>query len=132
MMCHRPLRQMGYTVENITNEQIAGGGLSSYDAIVSGVRAYNVNAGLIALQPRLLAYVKAGGNLIVQYNTNNRLGPLTADLGPYPFTIGSGRVTEEGAEVKVLTPEVPLLTHPNLIQEKDFFALGAGARHLLC
>ncbi len=51
-----------------------------------------------------MEYVNDGGNLIVQYNTNNRIGPLNAKMAPYPFIITRNRVTDENAEVKVLHP----------------------------
>ena len=65
-------------------------------------------------------YVLNGGNLIVQYNTNNRIGPLVAKIGPYPFTISRDRVTDERAEVRFVNPTHASLNFPNKITEKDF------------
>ena len=65
-------------------------------------------------------YVKNGGVLLVQYNTNNNIGPVKAKIGPYPFTISRSRVTDENAEVKFLHPENTLMNYPNKITQKDF------------
>jgi hypothetical protein len=112
------LRQVGYTVTLLSDDDVAGADLSGYDAIVSGVRAYNTRSRLLALQPRLLEYVEKGGTLIVQYNTAERR--LNDALGPYPFTISRERVTDETAEMKMLAPQHPLLTTPNRITAADF------------
>ncbi len=92
--------------------------LSAYDAIITGVRLYNVSDRIATLQPKLMEYVKNGGTLVQQYNVNN---PLKIDqLGPYPFTITRNRVTEEDAAVNFLKPDHSLLNFPNKITAKDF------------
>jgi LmbE family N-acetylglucosaminyl deacetylase len=63
------LRQMGLDVSLLSDTDLAQGDLSRYDAIVAGVRAYNVRSGVRANQPRLMRYVENGGVYIVQYNT---------------------------------------------------------------
>ena len=112
------LRQVGYTVTLLDDDDVAGDDLSGYDAIVAGVRAYNTRPRLLALQPRLLEYVEEGGTLIVQYNTAERR--LNDALGPYPFAISRERVSDESAQMKVLLPAHPLLTTPNRITAADF------------
>jgi hypothetical protein len=67
-----------------------------------------------------MAYVAAGGNLVVQYNTNSRIGPLSGPIGPFPFEIGRDRVTDENATVTFLDPSHPLLNTPNTITAADF------------
>jgi hypothetical protein len=67
-----------------------------------------------------MEYVKNGGNLIVQYNTNNRIGPVKANIGPYPFTISRDRVTNEKAEMKFINEKHAALNFPNQITQKDF------------
>ena len=104
----------------LTDEQLATGNLSRYDAIVAGVRAFNVNDRLPRYHDHLMEYVKNGGNFIVQYNTNTRLGPMTTDPGPYPFKIGNLRVTDEQAAVTFNNPESTVLNFPNRITQKDF------------
>lgn len=114
------LRQAGYSVSILLDDAIENGSLSEFDAIVTGVRAFNTSRHLAALLPRLLAYVEAGGTLVVQYNTNTMLSALTTAIGPYPFTIGEDRVSEENAEVSIRDPEHPVFTRPNRITTDDF------------
>jgi len=114
------LKQIGYHVTLLTDELLASEDLSKYDAIVTGVRAYNTNERLQVMHTRLMEYVKQGGNLVVQYNTNSRVGPLQTKIGPYPFTISRDRVTNELAEVKFRNAAHPVLNAPNKISSKDF------------
>ena len=114
------LQEMGYEVTYLNQKDIAAGNLSGYDAIVLGVRAYNVNEWLNNIYDDLMNYVKKGGNLVVQYNTSNFLGPLNAKIGPYPFEISRGRVTDENAAVHFLQPADPVLNWPNKITSEDF------------
>ena len=65
-------------------------------------------------------YVKEGGVLLVQYNTNNNIGPVKAKIGPFPFTISRNRVTDETAPVTFIDPRNSLLNYPNKISSKDF------------
>ncbi|MEQ1506741.1 MAG: PIG-L family deacetylase, partial [Myxococcota bacterium] len=114
------LRSMGYQVEELTEAALATGDLDGYDAIVVGIRAFNTHPHLLALHDRLMGYVAAGGHLVVQYNTNNRFDPLTGELGPAPFAIGRGRVTEEDAAMTPVDPSDPALTTPNALGPDDF------------
>lgn len=114
------LRNVGYSVTELSQKEIEAGNLSRYDAIVTGVRAYNTQDWLQDAYPRLMDYVKAGGNLIVQYNTNSRIGPVKAQIGPDSFTITRDRVTDENAAVTFLAPQHPALNKPNKISGKDF------------
>lgn len=114
------LSRIGYTVTMLSDEMLASGNLGRFDAIVTGVRAYNVHEELPRYHERLMNYVKQGGNLIVQYNTNTRLGPMKAQPGPYPFTISRQRVTDEQAPVTFVNPSHPALNYPNKITQQDF------------
>ncbi len=114
------LKQIGYTVTMLTDELLLNQDLSKYNAIVTGVRAYNTNDRLQIHYNKLMDYVKNGGNLIVQYNTNNRIGPVKANIGPYPFTISRDRVTDEKAEMKFINEKHSALNFPNQITQKDF------------
>jgi LmbE family N-acetylglucosaminyl deacetylase len=103
-------------------DESAGNGsqnkLSQYDAIVLGVRANNTEKKLGRWMPFLWSYVKAGGNLVMQYNTNQ---DTTVDqLGMYNFSIANKRVTEENATVTFLNPNHKLLNFPNKITAEDF------------
>ncbi len=87
----------------MTENDLTSSDLSKFDAIVTGVRAYNVRADLRANQPRLLEYINKGGTMLVQYNVaEDRRFATGADsnlahMGPYPFTVGRERVTVEEA-----------------------------------
>jgi hypothetical protein len=121
------LGQAGYLVTVISDPVLADAAASqsaaafaNFDAVVTGVRAFNSSARLRAAQPALLAYVQAGGTLVVQYNTNSRLSPLTTPIGPFPLEIGHERVTDENAPIKFTSPAHSLLSFPNKIAEHDF------------
>ena len=114
------LQKMGYDITMLSPKDITAGNLKQFDAIVTGVRAYNIYQWLNDDYDILMNYVKDGGVLLVQYNTNNNIGPLKAKIGPYPFTISRTRVTDENAEVKFLHPDNILMNYPNKINQKDF------------
>jgi LmbE family N-acetylglucosaminyl deacetylase len=112
------LRQIGYTVVELNEDEITPEKLTNFDAIVLGIRAYNTNDKAKFYQKYLHNYVKNGGNLIVQYNTNFRL--KVDEVAPYPLKLSRDRVTEEDAEVRILNPEHKLLNFPNKITQADF------------
>ncbi len=112
------LRQIGYNVTIIKPEQISADNLSEFDAIVMGIRAYNVLDELKFKQKHLFSYVENGGNLIVQYNTSRRV--KVDNIAPYDLKLSRDRVTDETAEIRILNPEHPLLNFPNKITAKDF------------
>jgi LmbE family N-acetylglucosaminyl deacetylase len=114
------LRQMNYDVTEITDAMLASSDLSSYQTIVTGVRAYNTNDRLQTYYDKLMGYINQGGTLLVQYNTNNRIGPLVAKIGPYPFTISRDRVTDEKAPVTIKQQSHQLFSAPNTITDDDF------------
>ncbi|MET0634728.1 MAG: PIG-L family deacetylase [Chitinophagaceae bacterium] len=114
------LEQMGYDVTILYEKDVAKMNLSQFDAIITGVRAYNTNEWMNTWYAKLMKYVQEGGNLIVQYNTNSNIGPVRAKIGPYNFDIGRTRVTDENAEVRILNPQHPVLNFPNKITQKDF------------
>ncbi len=113
------LQQIGYTVTILSDEEIANGNLAAYDAIITGVRAYNTNDRLKFLNENLLKYVREGGVLLVQYNTSGS-DLVMNNFGPYPFKISRDRVTDEQAPVTILQPNAPILQTPNKITEHDF------------
>lgn len=113
------LRQCGLDVTVIKEADLANGqNLRRYDAIVTGVRTANTRKELRYWMPTLLDYVRQGGTLLMQYNTLQDMA--TKDLGPYSFTLGNLRVTEENAPITYLNPQHPLLTKPNKITDADF------------
>ena len=112
------LRQIGYRVDLLKDADITASNLKKYDAVMVGVRAYNTNKRMKFHQNTLLEYVKNGGNMVVQYNTNRRL--VTKNLGPYPLTLSRDRVTVEEAKMDFLKPAHPVLNQPNKITQSDF------------
>jgi hypothetical protein len=114
------LERLGIHVDMLDADALAFGDLSRYDAIVVGVRAYELRSDLAAVNERLLEYVSLGGTLVVQHERDyvwNRLQPA-----PYPATIGNPtpRITDETSAVRFLKPDDPLLNSPNKITAEDF------------
>jgi hypothetical protein len=114
------LRLIGYKVVELTDDILANEDLSKYGAIITGIRAYNTNERLFQFNTKINQYINNGGNFIVQYNTNSRVGPFAGKIGPYDFTITRNRVTDETANVKFPLPEHKALTYPNKIGDIDF------------
>ena len=112
----KALEQIGYQVTLLSENDLDN--LSRFDAIMVGIRAYNTVGWLRYRNDRLLQYVKDGGTLVVQYNTNSRL--VTDTFAPYPLKLSRDRVTDETAEVHFLQPQHPVLNTPNKIAEADF------------
>lgn len=112
------LRDLGYDVTLLNENSLTAENLKQYQAVILGIRAYNTQAFLAQKQAVLMNYVKKGGNLITQYNTNT---PLFAEqVGPYPLHISTDRVTDEEADITFLQPGHPVLRFPNPITENDF------------
>ncbi|WP_301921817.1 PIG-L family deacetylase [Ferruginibacter sp.] len=114
------LEQMGYKVVMLKPADCTVANLKQFDAVVTGVRAYNINEWLSNSYDALMQYVKDGGVLLTQYNTSNTIGPVKAKMSPYPFNISRSRVTNEDATVNFLLPGHPALNYPNKITQKDF------------
>ncbi|RIV45971.1 PIG-L family deacetylase [Flagellimonas pelagia] len=119
-MVPESLEQIGYQVHIIDPNDIQKGSLDKYDAVVVGIRAYNVVEALKFKQPLLFEYVKNGGTMIVQYNTAGRWASQFENIAPYDLTLSSDRVTDENSEVKIVAPGNPLMNYPNNIQKSDF------------
>lgn len=114
------LEQMGYEVNMLSQKELSKNDLDKFDAIITGVRAYNTIEWIGTLYDKLMKYVERGGNLIVQYNTNNFISNVRSKIGPYHFTITRSRVTDENAPVTFLNPNHPVLNFPNKITQDDF------------
>jgi LmbE family N-acetylglucosaminyl deacetylase len=114
------LEQMGYKVVTLKESDITPNNLRQFDVIVTGVRAYNTNEWMANVYDALMQYVKEGGVLFTQYNTNNFISSVKSKIAPYPFTISRNRITDEEAKVNFLIPGHKALTYPNKITEKDF------------
>ncbi len=115
------LTQMGYEVTYLHEADLNEETLGRYDAIVVGIRAFNIFDYLSNKHEILNRYVYNGGNLIVQYLKSNQVGLNPVIVGPYPFSISSGsRVTEEDAKVNILLPSHSVFNYPNKITPADF------------
>jgi hypothetical protein len=112
------LKQMGYTVTTLTDTDLTPEKLHGLDAVVIGVRTFNVRTNLAAHLPGLFAYVEAGGTVVAQYNRpdNSR----TLKLAPYDLRLSGDRVTDKNAAVMFLAPDHPVLNTPNKITNADF------------
>ncbi|HEY1582582.1 MAG TPA: PIG-L family deacetylase [Chthoniobacterales bacterium] len=112
------LGEIGSEVKILSDAEIKAANLARFDAVVLGVRAYNVHPERIASwYPELLAYARQGGVVLVQYNTTP--GPKPNEL-PHPLRVSHDRVTDENAPVRILAPDHPVMNFPNKITEKDF------------
>ncbi|HXW62067.1 MAG TPA: PIG-L family deacetylase [Candidatus Acidoferrales bacterium] len=114
------LRQIGIQVDVLDEVALAFGNLEKYDAIVVGIRAYELRPDAVAANGRLLEYVKSGGTLLVEYERDfawNKLlpAPFKAEMAPQAV-----RVTDPNSPVRFLDPHSPLLNFPNHITLTDF------------
>lgn len=112
------LRQLGYTVIELKDEDITSEKLKNFDAVVLGIRAYNTNERAPFYQKYLHEYVNNGGTLIVQYNTNFQLE--VDEIAPYKLTLSRDRVTDENSEVTFINQYAEILNYPNKITQNDF------------
>jgi len=114
------LRGIGVQVDLLDDVALAFGNLNQYDAIIVGIRAYELRPDVMAANPRLLDYVKNGGTLLVQYERDFAWAklmpaPFKAEIPPQGI-----RVTNPDSPVDFLAPESPLLNSPNKITMADF------------
>jgi len=112
------LREIGYEVWEMNDDEVTPENLASLDAVVLGIRALNTNERLPFFMDELLKYVHDGGTLVIQYNTSHRL--KTTEFAPFPLELSRDRVTDEFAEVKILEPQHPVMNEPNKITQNDF------------
>ena len=113
------LQAAGYEVSHISDDELKDlAALKKYDAIVTGIRAYNTRPELKYANEILNQYVAEGGTWLVQYNTSR--GLKVDQIGPYSFEISRERVTKESAEARLINPQHPVLNYPNKITQTDF------------
>lgn len=112
------LRNMGFSVWEMNNDEVSYANLKDLKAVVLGIRAFNTNERLPYMMKDLLRYVEEGGTLVVQYNT--AFGMQSESVSPFPLHISRDRVSEEDAEVRIINPEHVALNKPNKITTKDF------------
>lgn len=114
------LEQIGYNVQIIDPTTITAESLAKYDAVVLGIRAYNVVDALKFKQRFILDYAKNGGTVIVQYNTASRWGNQFENIAPYELEISRDRVTNENSDVEIIAKDNSLVNFPNEINQDDF------------
>jgi LmbE family N-acetylglucosaminyl deacetylase len=128
------LRMLGIQVELLDAQALAFRDLSKFDAVVVGVRAYELRPELPAANQRLLDYAAKGGTLLVQYQRDfvwdkSFFAPYPSLISPPAPPAKEGatpaprplpRITDENSPVKFLKPNEPLLNRPNKITQGDF------------
>jgi hypothetical protein len=113
------LQQLGAQVTLLGERELATSDLSQFDAIMTGTRAYAVREDLKTYNQRLLDYVRAGGNMIVLYNTAEL---VPTQFAPFPAENprNSEEVSEEDSPVEILAPTHQVFRWPNAITKADF------------
>jgi LmbE family N-acetylglucosaminyl deacetylase len=144
------LQRAGLTVTLLDAHALEQEDLSRFPVIVIGPRAYETDSALVENNARVLAYVRAGGVLIVQYQQHRF---FTDSFAPLPLTVGGpmlrpgpdsldgatagtngspsdsvpaerpvshDRVVDESAPVTIAAPDHPVVRHPNRISERDW------------
>jgi len=113
------LQQLGVPLTIVDPNDLPQTDLSRFTTIVVGPRAYQASGTLQDNNDYLLAYVRNGGRLVVQYGQAEMQRP---GIMPYPITLAQRavRVTDENAPVTITDPGSPLLNAPNRITQDDF------------
>ena len=115
------LVELGATVTHLTESDITADNLKQFDAIVVGIRAYNMYSYLTEKNDIFNDFVSQGGNLVVQYLKSNQVGIKPVKVGPYKFSVNSGkRVSQEEVPVIFTLPNHIVLNNPNKITASDF------------
>lgn len=115
------LTELGYQVVILKESDINKTTLAGLDAIVVGIRAYNMYEWITEKNDLINEYIQQGGNYIVQYLKSNQVGINKVKVGPYAFSVnGSRRVTQENVPVDFVLSNHPVLNTPNKISADDF------------
>jgi LmbE family N-acetylglucosaminyl deacetylase len=119
------LERLGIQVEMLDAAALAFSNLARFDAIVVGVRGYELRPELAGTNQRLLDYVSNGGTLLVQYQRDFawdkfQYAPYPAKISPEKPNSPLPRITDEASPVKFLKQDDPLLNKPNKITPQDF------------
>ena len=99
-------------------ESLSASSLAKYQVVLLGIRAFNTVDALAYKNKILFDWVKDGGTMIVQYNVSR--GLVTEEIAPYLLTLSRDRITEENAQVTMLSPDHEALNFPNKITQDDF------------
>ena len=117
------LRAIGADVASLDDAALTPAGLADLDTLVIGIFALKTRPRLAALMPQVHAWVRAGGNLVTLYHrpwdnwSPEATPPARLEIGKPSLR---WRVTDEGAAVRHLQPDHPLLTGPNRIGPEDW------------
>jgi LmbE family N-acetylglucosaminyl deacetylase len=119
------LERLGIQVEMLDAASLAFSNLARFDAIVVGVRGYELRSELAGTNQCLLDYVSNGGALLVQYQRDFawdkfQYAPYPAKISPEKPNSPLPRITDETSPVKFLKEDDPLLNKPNKITPQDF------------
>ena len=113
------IEQLGADVTLLGEQDLATGSLDAYGTVVIGTRAYAVRQDLINYNQRLLDYARAGGNLVVLYQTQEFI-PGNWAAFPADLPRRAEEVSEEDAPVRILAPDHAVFQEPNKIVPADF------------
>jgi hypothetical protein len=119
------LERLGIQVEMLDAAALAFSNLARFDAVVVGVRGYELRTELAGANQRLLDYVSNGGTLVVQYQRDFawdkfQYAPYPAKISPEKPNSPLPRITDETSPVRFLKRDDPLLNKPNKITPQDF------------
>jgi alpha-galactosidase-like protein len=114
------LRQLGIQVDLLDEVALAFDDLRRFDAIVIGIRAYELRPDVARANPRLLDYVTQGGMLVVQYEHADVWNNLHPAPFPASMTNPAARITDENSPVRFVDSASPMLNYPNKITLDDF------------
>jgi LmbE family N-acetylglucosaminyl deacetylase len=130
------LASVGLPIELLDHTVLERGDLSTFDAIIVGSRAYEIDSALVENNARLLAYARNGGLVIVQYQQqvffNGNFAPYPLKVGGEQIVldgtegtrvgplIGHDRVTDETAPVRIIDPSSAVVSRPNRISPADW------------
>jgi len=111
------LAQLGVAVTQLSDQDLASGTLTGYDAVLVGIRAYTTRAALRAHNARLLDYVKNGGTMIVEYQSDE----FDHNYAPFALSVpgDAEKVVEEDSPASFDAHDA-LLGWPNQINTADF------------
>jgi LmbE family N-acetylglucosaminyl deacetylase len=141
------LRRAGVPLTLLRGAELGTVDLARFDVVVIGPRAYEVDPDLGRNNGALLAYARAGGTVLVQYQ---QYGYFLGDYAPFALTVGSravgapissatpttresvnraptqgllsghDRVTDEQAPVRIVDPQSPVVLRPNRLTSADW------------
>lgn len=113
------LTEMGSVVTQLSGADLVADRLKALDAVVTGVRAFNVRGDLSEqATDALAAFAEQGGTVVIQYNRPD--GLKTPKLAPYRLQLSTLRITDEHSPMTILEPDHPALNKPNKITLADF------------